>query len=276
MGSELVQPDLPDSPPPERDPSVQWDWRTNTSVCFPSPRSQGKCGSCWAFASSTVMAQRTCITAKSSKSYVFSAQQILDCDNTCEGNRCQQGCNGGYTDLVWKYMQTTGTTSATCMPYEGKKLACNTQTCKGSGPYEPVKSINGYRLSTVRKMQADIEQYGPIMVSMMVKEDFLDYSSGIYVASSSARDVGGHAVTLLGWGRDGNTDYWIGENSWGSSWGLNGYFKIRRGTNEVQIESYATAANVDGQTPSTNNASSLRPVMLGAAAVFLAILVLLL
>jgi len=260
-----VEPSLPDSPPPEKDPSAEWDWRSVNSNCFPTPLQQGKCGSCWAFASSTVLAQRTCITSKSKNAYIFSAQFQIDCDETCEGSRCQQGCNGGYSDLTWKFLQKTGTTTTTCSPYQAKKTTCNMQTCKGSGPFELVKAINGYRLSTIKKMQADIEQYGPIMVSMMVKEDFLDYKSGIYTASSSARDVGGHAVTLLGWGTEGNTPYWIGENSWGSSWGMGGYFKIRRGTNEVKIEDYAVAGNVDGQTPSTNGGAAMRPALLGAA-----------
>ena len=30
----------------------------------------------------------------------------------------------------------------------------------------------------------------------------------------------------IGWGSESGTDYWIIENSWGSSWGDAGFFKI--------------------------------------------------
>jgi C1A family cysteine protease len=50
--------------------------------------------------------------------------------------------------------------------------------------------------------------------------------------------AGGHAVSMVGWGSEAGVDYWICENQWGSSWGEQGYFRIRRGTNEVGIEEF--------------------------------------
>jgi cathepsin B len=40
---------------------------------------------------------------------------------------------------------------------------------------------------------------------------------------------GGHAVKILGWGNEDNLDYWLVANSWGTSWGEAGYFKIKQG-----------------------------------------------
>lgn len=48
-------------------------------------------------------------------------------------------------------------------------------------------------------------------------------------------------MKLIGWGRENGTDYWLGVNSWGSSWGNNGTFKILRGQDECGIESSITA-----------------------------------
>ena len=52
-----------------------------------------------------------------------------------------------------------------------------------------------------------------------------------------------HSVLAVGWGQlspeEGGTKYWIVKNSWGSRWGMDGYFWIRRGTNECGIESLA-------------------------------------
>ena len=48
-----------------------------------------------------------------------------------------------------------------------------------------------------------------------------------------------HAVVVVGYGTDAETgeDYWTVKNSWGTTWGEQGYFRIRRGTDECGIES---------------------------------------
>lgn len=51
---------------------------------------------------------------------------------------------------------------------------------------------------------------------------------------------GDHAVKLMGWGQDDGIDYWLVANTWGYNWGMNGMFKILRGTNECEIESRIT------------------------------------
>ncbi|XP_062156993.1 cathepsin B-like protease 3 [Alnus glutinosa] len=49
--------------------------------------------------------------------------------------------------------------------------------------------------------------------------------------------MGGHAVKLIGWGATASgEDYWLLANQWNRSWGDDGYFMIRRGTNECGIE----------------------------------------
>lgn len=57
--------------------------------------------------------------------------------------------------------------------------------------------------------------------------------------------AGGHAVRVLGWGVENNTDYWLIANSWSRAWGENGYFKIIRGTNNCGIEENMTAGLVE-------------------------------
>jgi len=79
--------------------------------------------------------------------------------------------------------------------------------------------------------------------SFNVYSDFMNYASGIYKHTSGYLE-GGHAVKILGWGVEGGVNYWICANSWGTSWGEKGYFRIAYG--ECGIDS-----TVYGCTPAT-------------------------
>jgi hypothetical protein len=62
---------------------------------------------------------------------------------------------------------------------------------------------------------------------MEVYDDFYSYRNGVYARTSGASYEGGHAVLIVGY--DDGDNCWICKNSWGTGWGENGYFKIRRG-----------------------------------------------
>ena len=50
--------------------------------------------------------------------------------------------------------------------------------------------------------------------------------------------LGGHAIKILGFGEEAGTPYWLVANSWNEEWGDGGFFKIRRGQNDCQIENF--------------------------------------
>lgn len=66
----------------------------------------------------------------------------------------------------------------------------------------------------------------------------LNYTGGIFCDTTNATDVD-HAISITGYGIDPITQqkYWLVRNSWGSQWGEQGFFKLCRGTNNIQIES---------------------------------------
>jgi cathepsin B len=69
----------------------------------------------------------------------------------------------------------------------------------------------------------------------------VDVSVGVYRHTYGAW-VGGHAMKLIGWGREKNRDYWLIANSWGTDWGINGFLKFARGENHLDIEEYLVTA----------------------------------
>jgi hypothetical protein len=91
-------------------------------------------------------------------------------------------------------------------------------------------------------IRRDIYHWGPVSTVMKVFDDFLEWDgSGIYEydGKSGLQEVHvGHAVVIVGWGTSPeNVPYWIVRNSWGTSWGNNnGYFKMKRGSNNCEIE----------------------------------------
>eukprot|EP01086_Lenisia_limosa_P017294 TRINITY_DN83_c0_g1_i4.p1 TRINITY_DN83_c0_g1~~TRINITY_DN83_c0_g1_i4.p1 ORF type:complete len:105 (-),score=39.16 TRINITY_DN83_c0_g1_i4:30-344(-) len=97
-------------------------------------------------------------------------------------------------------------------------------------------------------MIAELIERGPIGVDFEVTRNFMQYHGGIYVEPESVTgpsheyfEETNHAVLLVGYGVDEETGmkYWIVQNSWGEDWGESGYFRIRRGTDELGIESSA-------------------------------------
>jgi cathepsin B len=61
-----------------------------------------------------------------------------------------------------------------------------------------------------------------------VYEDFFAYKSGVYHHVSGGQ-AGGHAVKIIGWGNESGANFWLAANSWGTGFGMSGFFKIREG-----------------------------------------------
>lgn len=100
----------------------------------------------------------------------------------------------------------------------------------------------------------DIMTFGPVSTSFRVYADFYDFDAvngGVYESNQDpATLVGGHAVCITGWGvyKDPKTKkdipFWWIKNSWGTNYGIGGYFRIKRGSNHCGIEE-----NVVGMIP---------------------------
>ncbi|KAL1832426.1 hypothetical protein ACET3Z_002077 [Daucus carota] len=212
---------------------------------------QGHCGSCWAFAAVESLSDRFCIQFDMNIS--LSVNDLLSC---C-GILCGFGCNGGYPIAAWRYFKRSGVVTEECDPYFDQ-TGCSHPGCEPGYPTPKCKrqcvggnvlwkkskhfSVSAYKVHhDPSNIMTEVYKNGPVEVSFTVYEDFAYYKSGVYKHITGAQ-MGGHAVKLIGWGTtDEGEDYWLLANQWNRSWGDDGYFKIRRGTNECGIEKSVVA-----------------------------------
>ncbi|KAM7295460.1 cathepsin B-like [Ixodes scapularis] len=227
-------------------------------------RDQSACGSCWAFGAVEAMSDRVCIHSNGRVQVDISAEDLMDC---CD--KCGSGCSGGVSAAAWQYWKDAGlvsgglyNTTDGCKPYSLAPCEHSSQgslpECVGTLPtpkckrqcregYERsydddkyfaknVYSING----SEKQIRTEIFRNGPVEAEFTAYADFLSYKSGVYQHHS--RDIiGRHAIRILGWGSEDNNPYWLLANSWNEDWGDHGYFKMLRGVNECDIESFVNA-----------------------------------
>jgi len=194
------------------------DWSSKGAVT--PVKDQGQCGSCWAF--STTGALEGAWFVKHNVLTNLSEQQLVDC-STAEGN---QGCNGGLMDYGFQYVvDNKGLTTEAAYPY----TVTGPNTCVSKGLPVAV-TATGFKdvptNSQVALMTAVVQL--PVAVAIEADENnFQFYSSGVLTKACGTNLD--HGVLLVGYGTTGGLDYYKVKNSWGSSWGMNGYVLLGRG-----------------------------------------------
>ena len=207
-------------------------WPKCTSIT--TIRDQGNCGSCWAFASAEVMSDRECI--RRGYNVILSAFQIASC--------VPSYCDGGWMGSAYDFYISNGVVHDYCQPYS-LPLYCLRSSCKNTFYYYYWSLYFGYSKYALPysefSIMWDIYWNGPVTAAFYVYQDFYAYGGGVYYYKYGSF-VGGHAIKIIGWGVENGIKYWLCANSWGTWWGLGGFFKIRRGTNECYIESWGVIA----------------------------------
>lgn len=195
------------------------DYRSSMSTV----KDQGNCGSCWSFCTTAVM--EGLVKLNKGNSIRFSEQQLIDCDNT------DNGCDGGHPQNAFQWIKTNkGIGYEDNYPYTEVKGTCK----KINNEYT---LINHKRVTDGNEdnLKALLNEYGPIAIGMDASTiSFQLYKKGsIFSDSNCKKLVLNHCVTLVGYGSNADGDYWIVRNSWGTSWGDNGYFLLARNKNNM-------------------------------------------
>jgi cathepsin L len=204
------------------DPPASLDYRDQGAV---NPiKDQGQCGSCWAFSAIGAQESQWYLTNKVLLS--LSEQNLVDCVDT------DYGCDGGLPSDAYDYViskQAGHFELESDYPYKAYDQSCKYDASKA---ITTIKSYITVKEGDESDLQDKVWNNGPVSVGIDASSwDFQLYSSGVYNEPGCSTTDLDHGVVVIGWGVSGSTPYWLVRNSWGRSWGIQGYIWMSRNKN---------------------------------------------
>ena len=228
------------------------------------------CGSCWAHATLSSLADRIKILRGGKGIDInLSVQHLLNCGKV-------GSCRGGSIDGAYQWIKNISDSTGTGIAYETSNpyMACSSDinygicnkvswecipenvartcstypekggVCVGLNKY-PNATISEYgSITGSEAMMNEIMSFGPI-ACVLNDTLLLNYTGGIVEENEKSTDIN-HAVSVVGWGKykknNENKSYWIVRNSWGEYWGDMGFVYVAFGS--LLIESQCSWARV--------------------------------
>lgn len=194
-------------------PNSYFDWRPRGVVS--KIRSQGRCGSCWAFSAIASVEAAYAISRKQLIS--FSEQQLIDCTPSY-GNH---GCNGGSINYSFNYIKDKGSQYRATYKYTGKQ-----GTCKYNPAKTVIKNRGLYNVPKNNDLQLGYAVSKTVVSIAIDSSGIMNYRSGIF--NGKCGTALNHCMNIVGFGAQQGIRYWIVRNSWGASWGEQGYIRMIR------------------------------------------------
>jgi len=224
------------------------------------------CGSCWAFASATALADRVKIARGGrGQDLIPSVQHILNCAGA-------GSCHGGMAWSVYQWIAKISNATGTGVALESSNpyMACSfnshegfcphvnwtctpenvARTCPGFAKHcsalsrHPNITVSDFgqifyadypswpdKTDIQADMMKEIHARGPIACSVDA-DPLRTYTKGIATDPGALRD---HVVSVTGWGTDAQLGrYWHVRNSWGEYWGELGFARVQFGALKIE------------------------------------------
>jgi len=159
----------------------------------------------------------------------MSEEYVLECTKN------DSDCGGGYPSIAMS-LATKGLPNMTTYPYKAARMEnglprtsniCSASPKNTLSPQPKVKSYYNISNANLKSLLVN----SPVLASVDAS-DWSDYNSGVF--SCSGTPSLDHAVEIIGYDSNGN---YIIKNSWGTSWGQNGYITLSA-VNDCGIRQY--------------------------------------
>ena len=124
-----------------------------------------------------------------------------------------------------------GLCSETNYPYQSG--SGTNDACKKTCQVVSKSNIKGF-VDVNHTEPALLQAVGQQPVSIAIEADgimFQLYKQGVFTSKCGTNLD--HGVLVVGYGTEGDNDYWLVKNSWTSSWGDNRYIKLARGISQT-------------------------------------------
>lgn len=198
--------------------------------CWPAPKDQGSCNSCYIFSILSVFEYLHCV--RTGKQVAFSEQYVLDCGSQLPSEVKTEGCSSSPPEHTWLFVQKFGLELGSQYPYKGSVHECPYQKSDASMGHTLVHTVAHVDLSdNNRKNRAKISELlrtkGPLVIGLKVGSRFTRYGGGVDKPRKTL-GMANHAMTLVGEGIENGVEYWLIRNSLGADWGLGGYYKLAK------------------------------------------------
>jgi C1A family cysteine protease len=182
-------------------------------------KDQAQCGSCWAFATAGALESAYAIFNKVAVPSI-SEQELVDCSQDYGNN----GCNGGLMSFAYDYILDHKINSEDKYPYKGVDQKCKSK----------LKDHGDYTIKGCVQVESNVDglvksiRTQPVAIAFYVQDDFFSYTSGVY-NPKKCNGQPNHGVLAVGFNLSDPVPYFYVKNSWNTTWGDNGFFKIAIG-----------------------------------------------
>lgn len=160
----------------------------------------------------------------------LSEQNLVDCASNSRFRN--HGCRGGLPEKAFEYIKVNdGIDTEQSYPYEAIDDTCRySRENKGATDSGYMNIPEGDE----NALKNAIAKIGPIAVALDSHSfSFHNYRRGIYDVRDCSPTNLTHAVLIVGYGTENGQDYYIVKNSWGKTWGDDGFFKIARNSGNL-------------------------------------------
>lgn len=230
-------------------------------------KDQGECAACWSF--SAIETVESAVFMKTGKTPpLLSEQQLVGCDNyngTPRGH--DQGCLGGEPIDALDWLQKVGGADLEeDYPYCGACGDIFNDNCTWSGKKAVKVTSYKYAIPPCGNYHSDcskqdenalaaaLARYGPLSIAVNADKSWISYKGGVLgpkLSCASGTDKQNHAVQLVGYDKSASPPYWIVRNSYGTSFGENGFIRLPMGVNACGLANTVVAVTAEPIDSST-------------------------